>query len=162
MRKFKDDRGRSYCDIFPEIGKGDINVSIVYPGTIKAFHRHAYQDDYWFVISGHLRAVLSKVVLSVTQQVGPPDGSFIAPDTSGSTLVETITKTKFSVDNTVEHYLSEGDILHIPAGIWHGLQCLGNEPAVMIYHITNKYNEDDPDEERAEWDEFHNWEFSRK
>ena len=28
-----DDRGIRYCDIFPEIEKGDINVSIIEPGS---------------------------------------------------------------------------------------------------------------------------------
>ena len=28
-----DDRGTRYCSIFPEIGKGDINVTVVEPGA---------------------------------------------------------------------------------------------------------------------------------
>lgn len=127
MRKFKDDRNRAFNDVFPAIGIGDINISVMYPGTIKAWHRHQHQDDYWFVVKGNIRA------------------GVVGDDTPLQL-----------------HYLSEGDLLHIPAGLWHGLQVLGNEDAIMIYHITNKYNPDLPDEERARWDEFFDWEISRK
>lgn len=149
MRAFKDDRNRAYNDVFPEIGQGDINISRLYPGTIKAFHRHALQDDYWFVIKGDLRAVLAKedptavTVKYVQTAIG---------DMQIVNLAYTVT----------EHYLSEGDILHIPRGVWHGLQVLGNEEAIMIYHITTKYNPTQPDEERKPWDAFHTWQFSRK
>lgn len=131
MRAFKDDRGRSYNDVFPQIVKGDVNIAVLYPGTIKAFHRHQYQDDYWFVAKGHMRAVTA----FVNSQQG--------------------------VEVKVT-YMSEGDILYIPRGLWHGLQVLGNEEVVMMYHITTKYNLDNPDEERAEYDAFFDWKISRK
>ena len=50
-----DDRGIRYCDIFPEIEKGDINVSYIEPGAAALWHRHMYQDDYQFVIKGSLK-----------------------------------------------------------------------------------------------------------
>jgi hypothetical protein len=50
-----DDRGIRYCDIFPEIGKGDINVSIIEPGAAALWHRHMHQDDYQIVIKGSLK-----------------------------------------------------------------------------------------------------------
>ena len=49
-----DDRGIRYCDIFPEIEKGDINVSIIEPGAAALWHRHMKQDDYQIVIKGSL------------------------------------------------------------------------------------------------------------
>ena len=62
-----DDRGIRYCDIFPEIEKGDINVSIIEPGAAALWHRHMYQDDYQFVIKGSLKipGLLTKGVLSI-------------------------------------------------------------------------------------------------
>ena len=33
-----DDRGQRYCDIFPEIGTGDINVSVIEPGATALWH----------------------------------------------------------------------------------------------------------------------------
>lgn len=127
MRKFKDDRSRAYNDIFPEIGAGDVNVGVLYPGTIKAFHRHKLQTDYWFVVKGNLRAVLYE------------EGK-----------------------EPLVYYLGEGEGCTILPGIWHGLQVLGNEEAILIYHITTKYNETTPDEERAPWNAFFDWAISRK
>ena len=37
-----DDRVIRYCDIFPEIAKGDINISIIEPGAAALWHRHAH------------------------------------------------------------------------------------------------------------------------
>jgi dTDP-4-dehydrorhamnose 3,5-epimerase len=133
MRAFKDDRGRAYNDVFPAIGVGDVNVGILYPGTIKAFHRHQRQDDHWFCAVGHLRAVLWG------------DGES-HPQDQGLRVV----------------YLSEGDYLHIPARVWHGVQNVGSGEGVLLYHITNKYDPTNPDEDRAEWNAFHSWEKSRK
>ena len=60
-------------------------------------------------------------------------------------------------------YLSEGDDpLKIPPGVWHGFRVLGNEEAILLYHVTNKYDPNNPDEERAQWNEFYNWETPKK
>lgn len=171
MRAFKDDRGRAYNDIFPALALGDVNASILYPGTIKAFHRHQLQDDYWFVIRGHIRAVLveevvKKTIIPATPMVGNPGWYQIvttpgeAPLTSNSaSFIATITTTEPEVS---VHYLSEGDTLHIPAGVWHGVQNIGAEEAIMLYHITTKYNEAHPDEERAKWNQWYDWTRSKK
>lgn len=47
-------------------------------------------------------------------------------------------------------YLSETQrrTLSIPPGIWHGYMVLGNEEAILLYYITEKYNLEQPDEER--------------
>ena len=47
-------------------------------------------------------------------------------------------------------YLGENDrrTLSIPPGLWHGYMVLGNEEAILVYYITEKYNLDQPDEER--------------
>ena len=50
-----DDRGIRYCDIFPEIGKGDINVSYIEPGAAAMWHRHQIQADYQIVVKGWLK-----------------------------------------------------------------------------------------------------------
>lgn len=173
MRKFKDDRNRAYNDIFPEIGKGDVNISVLYPGTIKAFHRHQKQDDYWFVIKGNIRAVMCKGEPYVPPAIVPYD---LKTYTTCGCKQEQLYNDVRVVNNTVGfvqtmpivpvdlqiHYLGEGDILHIPAGYWHGLQVLGSEEAIMLYHITNKYNPNDPDEERTSWATFFDWNISRK
>ena len=50
-----DDRGTRYCDIFPEIGNGDINVSVIEPGAAALWHRHRKQADYQIVVQGSLK-----------------------------------------------------------------------------------------------------------
>ena len=52
-------------------------------------------------------------------------------------------------------YLGENDrkTLSIPPGIWHGYMVLGNEEAVLMYYITEKYNPQAPDEERLSVEE---------
>jgi hypothetical protein len=47
------------------------------------------------------------------------------------------------------HYLSERNAsngaLFIPRYLWHGCYNYTNEPAILIYHITNKYDGEDED-----------------
>jgi dTDP-4-dehydrorhamnose 3,5-epimerase len=47
-------------------------------------------------------------------------------------------------------YLTQDDrrTLSIPPGVWHGYMVLGNEEAILMYYITEKYNLENPDEER--------------
>jgi len=51
MNQFVDGRGYSLFDVFP-LKKGQINLSEINPGIIKAFHRHQKQTDYWMCIEG--------------------------------------------------------------------------------------------------------------
>lgn len=55
MRFHQDNRGTRYCDVFPEIDRGDINVTIVQPGAAALWHRHRYQSDYQLVVKGALQ-----------------------------------------------------------------------------------------------------------
>lgn len=60
-------------------------------------------------------------------------------------------------------YLGEGDpALQIVAGDWHGFKVLGNEEVILLYYVTKTYDPNNPDEERAEWNKFYNWETERK
>ena len=59
LKKFADSRGWSLNDIYsmfvPSMRDAhdyQINYSILYPGVVKAWHRHKYQDDYFCVIHG--------------------------------------------------------------------------------------------------------------
>ena len=139
LDKFTDARGWSHMDIYNIIqedtrvngettppnwvkeGNFQINYSVLYPGVIKAWHRHKNQDDYFCVIKG-------------MAQVG------VYSDIKGAE--------KFFMG---EHNPS---LLHIKAGEWHGLTCVGNEPCGLLYLVTNKYDAQNPDEERAVHDAF--------
>ena len=167
-----DDRGIRYCDIFPEIEKGDINVSIIEPGAAALWHRHMYQDDYQFVIKGSL-----KVGICNAPYMGGDDleNFGISEEVSSGVYEqreELLTNWKElqnanpldsvhpsvlanlkqwpTDESKVEwHYLSERNAkdgpLFIPRYLWHGCYNYTNEPAILIYHITNKYDGDDED-----------------
>ena len=55
LDRFCDSRGWSLNDVFnkvPHVEVFQINYSVIYPGAIKAWHRHKHQDDYFCVLSG--------------------------------------------------------------------------------------------------------------
>jgi dTDP-4-dehydrorhamnose 3,5-epimerase len=117
-RRYDDDRGRRFCDIF-DVVTGDINITHAYPGVTTAWHAHTRQYDEWFVIKGAL-----KVGLAVENS----DGTF---------------RTRFV--SLSEH---DGKVLRIPPGVLHGWRNMTSEAAILMYHITEKYDPSDPDELR--------------
>jgi len=117
-RRFDDDRGRRYCDIFGEV-IGDINITYAYPGVTTAWHAHNRQYDEWFVISGAL-----KVGLAICNS----DGTF-----------------KWRFLSLSEH---DGKVLRILPGVLHGWRNHTNKEAVLMYHISEKYDPHNPDEVR--------------
>ena len=54
---FADDRGWSIMNQFQSIlnPEGQINYSVVYPGVVKAWHRHERQSDLWMGLMGNLK-----------------------------------------------------------------------------------------------------------
>lgn len=58
MRHFKDTRGKSWYDIIPEVD-GQIDITVNYPGTIRAFHRHEQKVEWMAVITGEVKFVLT-------------------------------------------------------------------------------------------------------
>ena len=54
MRVHGDDRRLFYGDLF-DTPHGDVNVCRVYPGNISGWHRHQYQTDRFFVVTGKLK-----------------------------------------------------------------------------------------------------------
>lgn len=107
-------------------GFGQTTYTVAYPGTIKAFHWHRRQDDLWFVAGG-----MAQVVLYDLREDSP------------------------TFRQTDVYYLGDHHraLLVIPNGVAHGYRVLGNEPALLLYHTTEPYNPDDPDEERLSYDD---------
>lgn len=124
---FKDDRGKGIYDIFKSIPQGQVNLSITYPGVIRAFHMHHKQTDNWYLVSGDIEVGLQSEDINEPIQF---------------------------------EYLSGGEdrVLSIPPGIWHGFKVLGNQPAILLYYVTEKFNPTATDEERVEWNAFTDWE----
>lgn len=58
MRWFKDTRGKSFFDIVPEMD-WQIDVTISYPGTVRAFHHHYHKIEWMFVVVGEFKFVLT-------------------------------------------------------------------------------------------------------
>lgn len=161
-----DDRGTRYCDIFPDIGKGDINVTVVEPGSAALWHRHMFQDDYQFVIKGSL-----KIGVCNAPYMGGDDlENFGMSESDAADIYEqreellvnwkelqgadrpnTPHLQSWPTDEgKVEwHYLSERNAkdgpLFIPRFLWHGCYNYTNETAILIYHVTNKYTGEDED-----------------
>lgn len=123
MRIFRDTRGRSWFDVVPEIPP-QVDVTVSYPNTIRAFHCHEHKTEWMFVILGEFKFVLT------------------------------------NPDETV--YLSQGDVVTIIPGRWHGYQVLGDRAGIMMEVATHKHNLANPDDQRKPWDEFDNWEKERK
>jgi len=115
LRFHEDDRGVRYCDIFP-VPQGDVNVTIVYPGALAAWHRHQFQDDYQLCIKGALKF-----------------GFCDKPSAEGG-AVDWVYSTERS---------AKDGALFIPSGIWHGYYNFTDDIAIVLYWLTNKYNPDD-------------------
>lgn len=103
--------------IFSQFGQSTMTVA--YHGTIKGFHLHDKQDDFWFVATGK-----ALIVLYDTR-----------PDSPTHKQTDTITA-------------GTGDykLIKIPAGVAHGYKVLSEEPAMLIYHTSIPYNPSGPDE----------------
>jgi dTDP-4-dehydrorhamnose 3,5-epimerase len=130
LRRFADDRGylmelvRADDPFFTTFGQTVVTLS--YPGVIKAFHWHQYQDDYWAVLQG-----MAQVVLHDLREGSP---------TRGETDV---------------YYLGQYNpqVLVIPRGVAHGYRVLGVDPVLLLYTVTRPYDPRDPDEYRISYDD---------
>ena len=155
IRYHCDDRAHRYCDIFPEIGVGDINVSIIAPGAAALWHRHRNQTDYQIVVKGNLQIGM-----------GNMPRVFCKQDFNEWMEFKNNVKYPSAFDTTgpmvVWHTLSERNAMRgplvIPRGLWHGCVNMSTEDAILIYHITKKY---DPSDEQRMTVEEAGWSIER-
>lgn len=134
LARFPDERG-----VFTEVVRSDwgellgedsiaqANLSVTYPGVVRAWHRHARgQVDYFLVVRGSIK------VCAYDDREGSP--------TKG---------------HLVEVVLSENamQILRVPGHYWHGFKVVGPEPAYLIYFTNRLYDYRNPDEERRPWND---------
>lgn len=128
--KFCDDRGffaelvRESDGILEKFAQASVSMS--YPGVIKAFHYHDYQDDLWYFPSGNAQVVLHD-----------------------------LRKNSPTIGMTDVYYLGEENpiILLIPKGVAHGYRVLGTKPATIIYFTTQEYDQNNPDEKRIAYND---------
>lgn len=94
-----------------------VSASVSYPGTIKAFHYHSKQFDYWVPVQGMLQVAL------VDLRADSPT---------------------FGARNTFYLGTLRPWRLLIPPGVGHGYKVIGTEAAVLVY-VTSRYY--DPQDE---------------
>lgn len=137
--EFHHDDGGNFCEVFritegqiEGLGQGftirQVSLSILTPGTIKAFHLHYQQEDLWFV---------------------PPNDRL---------LVNLVDLRQESPSYEVAHRLVLGggkaQLLRIPAGVAHGVANVYERNMSMFYATSKQFNAQQPDEHRLPWDTF--------
>jgi dTDP-4-dehydrorhamnose 3,5-epimerase len=120
-RLFDDDRARRACDVFGFTGDGTVDMA----GDINITWAYPNRVVAWH---RHQHQTDHWFVIKGYLKVG---------------LLDDAGNHKFV-------YLGENDrrVLSIPPGVWHGYMTIGEEEAVLMYYITSKYDEKNPDEER--------------
>jgi dTDP-4-dehydrorhamnose 3,5-epimerase len=93
-----------------------VSAALSYPGTIKAFHYHQYQTDFWVPASGMFQVALVDL----------------------RTESET-----FGQRNTLYVGLLRPWHLLIPPGVGHGYKVIGADPAMLVYVTDRTYNPKD-------------------
>lgn len=111
-------------DPFFREGFAQWSTSRMWPGTIKAWHIHHQQVDWWYCPIGTLQ-----VALWDRRETSPTNGQ----------VLELILG---------EH--DGGQILRIPPGVAHGCKVIGGKDAILFYITSNEY--DPSDEGRIPYD----------
>lgn len=93
-----------------------VSAALSYPGTIKAFHYHLEQTDFWVAAQG-----MFQIVLVDLRRESPT----------------------FGVRNTIyAGSLRPWQVL-IPPGVGHGYKVIGRDPAMLVYVTDRFYNPKD-------------------
>jgi len=150
MHTYSDDRGRSMMSLLDHLEElpGQFNASLMYAGAVKAWHRHALQDDHWMVLQGNLKVGLynttSDVISAELRLAGPVPNE------------ERVVMLEIPPNHGRPVFLGEHrpGVLRIPTGLWHGGVAVGGEDALLLYYVTRRYDARNPDEERAAWNQF--------
>lgn len=110
---------RSDDEMFKKFGQ--VYISAVYPGVVKAWHCHARQTDSFTVVSG-----MAKLVLADLRQDSPTKGEvneFIIGDENRR-------------------------LIQIPPMVHHGIKGIGTQPALALNCPDHAFDKDHPDEIR--------------
>ena len=129
LRVIPDERGRlleilrNDDDIFSKFGQ--VYMTTVYPGVVKAWHAHEKQEDNVCAVSGMI-----KLVLYDSRHNSPTNGQIL------------------------EFFIGEHNpaLVHIPRMVFHGWKCVSTEEALVVNVVTEPYNYGKPDEIRLPYD----------
>ncbi|HSG98447.1 MAG TPA: dTDP-4-dehydrorhamnose 3,5-epimerase family protein [candidate division Zixibacteria bacterium] len=128
LRVIPDERGklmeilRADDELFERFGQ--VYITTIYPGVVKAWHCHAKQTDHFTVISG-----MAKLALADLRESSPTRGK--------------VQEFFIGVDNP--------QLVKIPPGVYHGLKGIGASTAIALNVPTEVYHYDNPDEIRLPW-----------
>ena len=104
------------------------NLSMSYPGMIRAWHRHVRgQVDYFLVLRGAMK-------------ICAYDDREDSPTTRGK-LVEIISSSQ------------KPQLVRIPGVYWHGTKTVSSQPSLTVYFVNRLYDYKNPDEERRPWND---------
>jgi dTDP-4-dehydrorhamnose 3,5-epimerase len=104
-------------------GFGQVYLSTVFPGVVKAWHYHNNQEDRFTCVRGMVKAAL------YDDREGSPSRGMVN-----------------------EFYVGEHNpcLIVIPPGIYHGWKCVSECEAYVINVPSKPYNRDNPDEFRTD------------
>jgi dTDP-4-dehydrorhamnose 3,5-epimerase len=127
LRVIPDERGR-LMEIMRRddeffTGFGQVYLSTVYPGVVKAWHYHRTQEDRFTCVKGMVKAVLY------------------------DDRVDSPTRGQLNELFVGEH---RPYLVLIPAGVYHGWKGIGDCEAYVINAPSEPYNYQDPDEYRVD------------
>ena len=134
LKKLPDERG-FFAEAVREDWRGlleedrivQLNLSMSYPGMIRAWHRHVRgQVDYFIVVNGAMKICAYD-------------------DREGS-------ETRGQLDEVIASS-EKLQVVRIPGHYWHGTKTIGNEPSLTFYCVNRLYDPKNPDEERRAWND---------
>jgi len=127
LRVIPDERGR-LMEILraddPEFVEfGQVYMTTVRPGVVKAWHAHRKQVDSMTVVSG-----MAKIVLYDGRDGSPTRGE------------------------VNEFFVGEHNpiLVQVPKGVQHGMKGIGEREAIIINTVSEPYDRDAPDEDRLD------------
>ncbi|MCH7878670.1 MAG: dTDP-4-dehydrorhamnose 3,5-epimerase family protein [candidate division Zixibacteria bacterium] len=129
LKVIPDERGklmeilRADDDLFTKFGQ--VYITSVHPGVVKAWHCHQKQIDHFTCISGNIKLVLA--------------------DLRPGSATER---------QTQEFFIGEDNpqLVQIPAGVHHGIKCIGDRTALALNVPNETYDHVNPDEQRLPFD----------
>ncbi len=107
--------GRGPAGEFPAAST-QVSAAFNYPGTVKAFHFHLHQTDYWTAVEGLMQVALVDLRLG-SATFGLKNTMYVGP-------------------------LRPWRVL-IPPGVAHGYKVVGGGPAMLVYLTDRFYNPED-------------------
>jgi dTDP-4-dehydrorhamnose 3,5-epimerase len=132
LNRIVDERGsfteimrNDWTELFGDEKIKQSNLSVSYPGMIRAWHRHERgQIDYYVVIKGTV-----KISVYDNDKQSKTFGNLTEIISSSEKL----------------------QVVRVPGHYWHGIKTLGTETSMLVYFINNLYDYENPDEERSPW-----------